>query len=1120
MASNDGKNPQQFPKLTAVRGADSEIKSVMSKLVHDPTGARRSSSDQKHLPVSRWSLDRIANKTAQNVIDSDSIGQTLPDIELTEQVMIGSILSPKDMSTANITFATAENQFDGEIGRPMLDVIERHFKHDYKIDERLDLDLQQALMTKGAHIKAVLPENNLDMIINGSRKLSMEQFRNAISRAQFDKQLGFLGHPTTANIGLENFNGPQLTEMVKVKGAVTVSLEDGKTKTVMETLPGVTVTDNFNVLKGTDFKRRKRELSISDKLTKLRASVEEATQGLLQPAGGVQVDATQGLTSKQIDELYRRSTPHSQQTQVLVGQAFMERPSVGHPLVIDLPVEAVVPVYVPGKPEEHVGYFVLLDQFGRPLCKSDGKDYYGEMRTSFSANSKDNSSELLRMTRDAMGNGKQESTFELDQVYQTYEGILENDLQNRLRNGMYDEEMSIGFTEEIKRIMLYRSFKAQNTQLLYIPAELVTYIAFNYSPDGIGETLLARSKILANMRSILLFAETMSGVRNAIGRKKVSITTDPDDPDPQQTISDIQSIILEQSHRGFPLGAPDPSQSLDYLNRAGIDFAIDSQSDGYANTKVEWDDYTTQQQAGNPELQDKLRRMHAAAMGVPPDLVDPTSSPDFAVSVVNNNLIMTRRVKFYQRVFTGHYSKFVRCYTQHSSILLAELMEVYEANKTKLTPEQLKQAPDEVIQDFINAIVLQLPEPDNTQLEIQSEAFEKYNTMLDAALGAHINEDMFSDESMGDKATMVAKATAAMKAYFQRQFLARNNILPELDILSRMDDEKPAFNLLDAHQSMVKSLGTALEEYFKGMAAQKAAWEAAYPAADGMDGAEAGDGVAPDGTEGGEAGLDDGMGGGLDDGGGSLDDGEAPAGDDFGMDSPSLDGAAAPTDDDEGSATTDSPDNTSFDSPSLDGTDSPEPGGLTDSSEAPAEDGMDATSLDAKADEPEPGMEPSSLDAPEAASTAEPEATETPPAVEEEPEVEEAPVTEEPEPAEELEPESLDEVEGSRMEQESQQAQEELAAKKREEDAEALEKEEAEKAEAQGLEAPDLDAAEEEEEVEPPVEEEPAPAPEVPVEEPEKPEPEEEEPELDAPDLDKPDPVKEKDDKDPDDDKK
>jgi TPR repeat protein len=1073
MAINGGKNEQAYPKLTPVRSAAAqEIKALQSKLIHDPTAPRRSSAEARHLPVSRWSLDRIANKTAQNIIDSDSISQLLPDIELVEQILVGSILSPKDMSTTEINFKLAEGQFDGEIGRPMLDVIEGHFKHDYKIDDRLDLDLQEALMTKGAHIKAVLPENNLDMIINGNRKLSMEQFNVALSRAQDDKQLGFLGHPTQANIGLENFNGRTLEQMLQVKGKFTISLEDGKSQTVEHTLKGLHVTDNFNVLKGTKFKRQKRERHVADKLKRLRVSVEQATQDLgLDPGvDPVQHDVNKGLTSEQIDQLYRRSQPRSQQTQVLVSQAFMERAPVGHPLAIDLPMESVVPVYTPGKPDDHVGYFVLLDQFGRPICKSDGRDYYGEMRTSFNGNQKDNSSELLRMTRDAMGNGKQESTFELDQIYQTYEGILENDLQNRLRNGMYDEDMTIGLSQEIKRIMLYRSFKAQNTQLLYIPAELVTYIAFNYNQDGVGETLLSRSKILANMRSILLFAETMSGVRNAIGRKKVQITTDVDDPDPQQTISDVQSLILEQAHRGFPLGAPDPAQSLDYLNRAGYDFSIDSQQDGYANTKVEFDDYTTNQQAGSPDLQDKLRRMHASGMGVNPDLVDPTSSPDFAVSVVNNNLIMTRRVKFYQKIFTGHYTKFVRCYTRHSSTLLADLLEVYEDHKDMLTPEQQKLTPEELVEEFINAVILHLPEPDNTQLEIQSESFSKYNEILESALAAYITEDMFPEELMGERASLVQKAIAEIKGYFQRQFLARNNILPELDILTRMDGDKPAFSLLDSTLAMGESLGTALLQYFNAMEERKAKMEAANPApviegADGQDGMGAGDGGLETDTAALGTGVD-----GDEPGDGLGDLGGGGGADDLGFDAPGLDApGGAPAD--AGTTGAEADDLGGFDAPSLDGGAETAPESLDTAAAPEAADAAEPAAEPAE-DAPVTGepeaealMETESLDAPEE-QTSEPEPVAEEP---EEPESEEEPEVEEPD---------LDAPQG--MEAESIQARKEQEAKEREDAAKALEEEEAAKGADGNLETPDLDDKKEEDQPD-----------------------EEKEDDLDTPDLDK-----------------
>jgi hypothetical protein len=324
----------------------------------------------------------------------------------------------------------------------------------------------------------------------------------------------------------------------------------------------------------------------------------------------------------------------------------------------------------------------------------------------------------------------------------------------------------------------------------------------------------------------LLFAETMSGVRNAVGRKRANISIDADDPDPEKTLSDVQAAILESSHRGFPLASPDPGQTLDYLNRAGFDFAINVESDNYPTTKVEFDDYNTNVQAGNPELQDRLRRMHISGMGMNPELVDPTASPDFATSVVNNNLIMTRRVIRYQKRFTRMLTKFAQMYGRHSSELQDKLLTVLEEQKAKLTTDQKKLERDELVGKFLDAMEVSLPSPDTTRIDQQLSAFEQYNNLLERALEAYITPDLFPAEVLAREANTVDHVIAVIKAYYQRMWLDRNNVMPELDKLTEMVEDSPVFDLLDVQEGQMNSLGGAIQKYLDGIEDKRKAWEA------------------------------------------------------------------------------------------------------------------------------------------------------------------------------------------------------------------------------------------------------------------------------------------------------
>lgn len=797
---------KRHPTLNYTRGVSDEVKAVFSKLTRDPDQPRQQRpSDKRDLPLSRDILEKQSKDIAQDSIDADSVFQLLPDVELAEQILVGSILSPKDMTNVELGFTVEEGRFDSEVTRPLLNVIETHFKEHYKINDRLDGMLEEILFTKGAHILTVLPENNLDQIINGASGLSMERYEQAMTRMQQTRPLGFLGHPREERVSMEQFH--RFEDALKIKGVLK-----GKRSGPVE-LPHVEVTDKFDALKTPGLSKVGRHVKINNLLGRHNVSIESASKG---------------MTAEQIDALYERPNQEGTTTQTVVPSLYMDKPSVGHPLVLKLPMESVIPVYVPGQPEEHIGYFVMIDHNGRPILRDKNRDYYTELRAGFKANTQDNTSELVRQTREAMGGVQPDNTENVDQIQKAYAEIIENDLVNRLRNGIYKEEFSLGSTEEIYTIMLHRSLKQQRTQLLYIPAELVTYMAFEYDDNGVGRSLLTKSKILSSMRSVLLFAETMSGVRNAVGRKKANINVDPDDPDPEKTISDIQSLILESSHRGFPLGSPDPGQTLDYLNRAGYDFSINVESDNYPTTKVDFDDYQSNVQAGNPELSDKLRRMHISGWGINPELVDPTQSPEFATSVVNNNLMMSRRVLRIQKRFTRYITHFVRNFTTHSATLRQELNEALKGCKQKLTPEHRKLDDETLLDTFIQAVSVSLPEPDTTRIDQQQQAFEQYSNLLDRALEAYITADLFPAEMLSREPDTVNHVISMIRAYYQRMWLERNNVLPELNQLTEMDGRKSKFSLLDVQKGQFKSLGEALQEYFEGINGIKEKWADKY----------------------------------------------------------------------------------------------------------------------------------------------------------------------------------------------------------------------------------------------------------------------------------------------------
>ena len=1010
---------KKYPKLNLLK-KDPIASSIASKLVTDQGNGGLSAHRRRDAPPAESVIRRISDDVTQNINDSTNIFQLLPDTELAMQILVSSILSPKDMVNVELGFHVGPNVLESEVAGPMVEVVREYFEDVYKIKTYLPKMLEEILFTKGSYPLMVLPESSLDAIINSDRAVSFESFRGSLGRdGKPIPSIGLLGkrESNQSTFSLEHFT----------QHNTTVSTEETKVKTIDKFNDLLQVSDNFEALKFPSVVDKMRQQRISDALGYKKASFESRQK-------------KDEMSDEEITRsLYRHRTYQRQPYQHIKTPTEVGRENVGHPLVMKLPPEAVIPVHVPSNPEDHVGYFLLLDQYGNPLNRVREADYYRDISQNLSSNT-DVSSQLLAAGQRASGglDRRDNANLEVAEAVRIYADIVERDLVQRLKNGVYGDGIEISRPLDVYQVMLARSLSNMGTQILYVPAELMTYMAFDFNQFGVGKSLLDDNKILASIRAMLMFSNTMAAIKNSVGRTGLRIQLDPEDPDPASTVEYMVHEYSRNRSAAYPLGASNPTDLIDFLQNAGIDVQVSGNA-AYPETTLDVEDKSMNRVQPDSQLEDDIKHKFFMSLGMSPETIDLSSNVEFATSVVTSNLLLAKRVIIYQDKLLALVKDHMDKYIRNSSILLERLHKAIEDNKKGLGSETKKLEPDQLINLFLGGLNVTLPRPDSAKLENQIQAFDLYSDALEKAVDAYFGEDSFMLQEFDDIESDMRGVRAAVIAYFKRQWLRNNNVLPELmDLVALNDDGDPELDLLKIHGSHLENIGKSVADLMEKMRKdrekrEKQLEEKEETSTDGGDGDAGGDGGSDpwaDDTsdDGGDPWADDDVGG--DDTGG----GEEPA-------EPSEE----PVDDgDDATDTGDTEEETASEEPEE--TDTGEPETSEEPSEEPAEpetsDDPETTEVSEEPTEPtEGGEEPEEVEEPEAPEEPEPEEPEESEEPEETPE--EEPEAEEPEEEVEVpeEPESSD-IDGEEEPEEpdaSDGEEEEEAVNEAEDDAEGAE---------------------------------------------------------------------------------
>jgi hypothetical protein len=508
---------QQYPVMPLVRN-EPELAAMLSKLIpgREPAKFSQRGEMQPGEP-NVFELRNLSERIGRDITDAETVMQVLPETELAATILISCILSPKDMMTTEVNYSAPEGSLPPEVAAALVDRLGKYFETDYNIKPLMSTWLKDMILHTGSYPVAVIPENAIDEVINNNRFIKMESLSSDINSDGSIKCKGLLGNPSKkgeqtvvggkqASISTESFN--DLSRGKRIDYDSYLSLEEFFGGKGQETY--TSVIDNHNLLKVPQINQKIREERVRQALG--GTALEKHTE--VNP---------EKLSDRELHSLLYKSTKRQYRPiDTIVTQERLNRRTVGAPLVMHLPSEAVIPVYVPGNVKQQVGFFVLIDEDGNPLTRQNPEDIYAQMGNRMNSGGSFATAMLNKVKANISGfdcGNRQHLAYSS----QVYGAMVEQDLLSRLRTGGYTNGVALANKPEVYRIMLARALAAQHTQMLFLPIELMTYFAFKYSPDGVGRSVLDEMKILSSLRSMLTFANTMAAMKNSIGRTGVAL---------------------------------------------------------------------------------------------------------------------------------------------------------------------------------------------------------------------------------------------------------------------------------------------------------------------------------------------------------------------------------------------------------------------------------------------------------------------------------------------------------------------------------------------------------------------------------------------------------------------
>lgn len=703
-------------------------------------------------------FQKLSKQLASERIENDRIIQMSPEISLAASIMIPSIMAPNDFREDKIPVTCNVDTLSADTNAKLTEMATDYFEDKFHLSTSVPKWIYEAMYRSGAKPLLVVPLTELYKKMTDPSSIT-----------------GSLGSTESFKLSMEKLDS------VSLYGISDNQEDAAKTVSSVESFGVSAIEESLGVIDPKPSARRDSSAAFkkfaADVLSTERLSISDNPDSI-NLSTRRNKKAADTIKSKTSAAYRNKSSKKKEDTSKIAYkeipfQTFniptVDTDPVGAPIFMELPTESVIPIYTPGTPSDHLGYFIVLDEYGHPI---NVMDY---TKTSYmsagDSPTQTNFSQMFSAYGYDMTNGN-DAQRNQNTVSSIYQYIVEAHLKSKAEGAGFSN-IDLGSNSSIYRCLFTRYLQQRRTRLLFVPKEFLTYFCFKHSENGTGVSKLDELKFILSLRISLLVSRMLSAFRNALDRKVINLNFSENfvgNPLEVMRTAERESvrkdaITFSSNPTDIAQQIADKSYTVKVTGIAGLpEFSVGKEADERSSSVAPPDE----------QLADDIKNMEILGLEVPPAAMNSLNDAEFSRSVATTNIIFSRKLVGYQNLVEHYLDLFIKAHATYDEEFRKKIQDTIKdsdedgvSEKGTAIEKKNKADIDEVIQSLHFTLPSPNIAPDSSQFESLSSMISALGTITDILM-----DDSLAGDDPGQRAVFSAYK-ALSKADVVRQYIQK-----------------------------------------------------------------------------------------------------------------------------------------------------------------------------------------------------------------------------------------------------------------------------------------------------------------------------------------------------------